>query len=1322
MELKNCFAWAVLAALGTLVAHADFTVGENLSLTQDLEWQYRGKMTIADGVTIDLNGHALHVGEMAGNGIITNSAAGAPAALHVFVPYEHTNGNATVSIGGNLRLFKDGLGTFAPTKTGQTYTGGTEVTAGTMKAWSCHYPIKDLPANSPGLFLDAGATFDMDGLAASNRSGNLGDGHWYNFCGGTFVNNGNDVSTGWSQLDHVRLTADSTLSVPLSYGLIGTSYSKTDLDLQGHTLSVALVANKYFYLWNTDVTVGTLRLLSGGYLDIDKTSVRAENATLDLNAALNIKVNATFGTLISRYSFNAGGGGATLFVKKRFKPVGNYIYNFQLQSGATIDLTERTDTYSFKSSINSKVLGFAANAAITVDISGRVLEDGARIVSWDTAPNATFTLDAESARAYTLNRDAGGLTVTPRTDIAARATWIGAGDAADPTDPANWSCTDPAGNPVAGYPCILTTIDLGGTTAMGVPAGTRLFCREIVASGTATLAADCDWRGLVKPAIACALDLAGHKLLLSDIRGEGTITDSTADDTAPGELHVDVPAGETAQNTSLSITGHVKLVKDGLGTFAPTKNPQTDYTGGTVIEAGLFKARVNRYSTKSELVVRAGARFDYDPYHSGNVWELGIGPFVLDGGDLFQNWSEVDDNWGQFSKMVLTADSSFTSNYRCGLIGGNFSATTLDLGGHTLYANFGSSTWKFFQLFNVTATKGTIRVGPMTSLYFNKTSFRGPEVTLDIDGFMEPYVPVAVSNVIVRTISSRSWGGSTITISGTFTPISDWLHNFQLQNGATLDLNRRFDPFPLTSPLTGKTLAFAANASVTVDVHARTFAAGECLVTWAARPAGVTFVLDPATAATGKTLEVNDVGIFLICPDDIANAYWTDAEGDHDLANAGNWACTNGLGQAVVGGLPQAVTRVHFNGALDFPTLDNDSLRGAFIMIEDATLAADADWTAVDNRLSVTGLLDLQGHTLRLSRFAGSGTITDTSTDTGVPGEVHIVVPANETVGNSSTALTGNLKLVKEGEGSFLPTKTDQTYTGGTEIAGGLFKAWTCHYPNADGITVDEGAVYDFDGANASNRGGYIMGWLVLNGGTMACQTSDVSWGSIPHVRLLADSTLRSVYNWNILGNAYSEASLDLGEKTLTVDIAANKSFSVYNCTATAGVVKSTGAGQLVFTSYASRFNSASLDLGTSIGLNSDVTVKNLTVNYTGTGKSGAKTLSVEGVYTPNTDYIYNFLLKTGSTINLREKTAPWPLTSQTTSQTLAFASDAVVTIDLAGRTFDKEPTLVLDWGESAPADVTFVLDAESQRQYYLTEKTDGLYAAKRGPMVIIFR
>ena len=899
--LASSVSQVACAVFGVLVAHADFTVNEDLTLTHDLEWQYRGKMTIADGVTIDLNGHALHVGDMAGNGCITNSAAGAPAELHVFVPYEHTNVNATVSIGGNLRLFKDGRGTFAPTKAGQTYTGGTEVTAGTMKAWSCHYPVRELPANSPGLFLDAGATFDMDGLAASNRSGNLGDGHWYNFCGGTFINTGNDVATSWSQLDHVRLTADSTFSVPLSYGLIGASYGKTDLDLQGHTLSVSLVANKYFYLWNTDITAGTLRMLSGGYLDIAKTSVRAENVTLDLNAALNLNANATFGTLISRYNYNAGGGGGTLYVKKRFKPVGNYIYNYQLLSGATLDLTDRADTYSFKSPINSRVLGFAANAAITVDISGRALEDGARIVSWETAPNATFTLDAESARAYTLNRDATGLTVSLRTDYVARATWTGAGNAGDPADPANWSCTDSDGNPVTGCPCVLTTIDLGTTTAMSVPEGTRLFCREIVASGDVALSADCDWRGLVKPAIACTLDLAGHKLFLSDIRGAGTITDSTAVDAAPGELHVDVPAGETAQNTSLAITGHVKLVKDGPGTFAPTKNPQTGYTGGTVVEEGVLKARVNRYSATGGVVVRPGARFDYDPYQSGSVYDLGGGPFVLDGGDLYQNWTNISDSWGQLKTLALTADSSFTSAYRCGLIGGGYSATTLDLGGHTLSANFGTTTgWGYFQLFNTGATKGTLRAGPSTVLYFHQTSFRGPEVTLDLDGLVESKVAAAVSNVIVRTIYPGAFGEGLVTVSGTFTPVSDWLNNFQLKNGATLDLNRRFDPFQLTSPLTGKTLTFAANATITVDVHERAFAAGECLVKWAVRPAGITFVLDAATAATGKTLTVNDSGIFLVCPDDVANAYWTDAVGDHDLANVGNWACTNGQGQAVM--------------------------------------------------------------------------------------------------------------------------------------------------------------------------------------------------------------------------------------------------------------------------------------------------------------------------------------------------------------------------------------------------------------------------------------
>ena len=109
---------AVLAAFGLSVARADYTVDQSMTLTGDLNWQYNGTITIPAGVTIDLAGHKLSVRVLAGSGEITDTSAssgGDPGELHIVVPAGCTYGNSSVVISGNLKLVKDGAGTYTPT-------------------------------------------------------------------------------------------------------------------------------------------------------------------------------------------------------------------------------------------------------------------------------------------------------------------------------------------------------------------------------------------------------------------------------------------------------------------------------------------------------------------------------------------------------------------------------------------------------------------------------------------------------------------------------------------------------------------------------------------------------------------------------------------------------------------------------------------------------------------------------------------------------------------------------------------------------------------------------------------------------------------------------------------------------------------------------------------------------------------------------------------------------------------------------------------------------------------------------------------------------
>ena len=92
--------------------------------------------------------------------------------------------------------------------------------------------------------------------------------------------------------------------------------------------------------------------------------------------------------------------------------------NLTVHNGAAIDLSGHTLTLSGLTGANSG--SFASGAAITVDLSGRTdLKTIAKsanpyIVTWDSQPDATFTLDATTGRKFKIQPDGTGLKISIR--------------------------------------------------------------------------------------------------------------------------------------------------------------------------------------------------------------------------------------------------------------------------------------------------------------------------------------------------------------------------------------------------------------------------------------------------------------------------------------------------------------------------------------------------------------------------------------------------------------------------------------------------------------------------------------------------------------------------------------------------------------------------------------------------------------------------------------------------------------------------------------------------------------------------------------------
>jgi len=306
----------------------------------------------------------------------------------------HTDGNYTVT--GLAGLVKTGAGTLTLNKSGQSYTGGTRVEGGvvTMGNNSCFGKTGSEITVAANGTLELNGKYDLSG---------------YNFvlAGGTLQNTAADIDNAKAQISNVRLTADSTFKLSCSYGFIGPGYAATKLDLAGHTLTVPVGVAKSFWFYNTTVTEGTIDIISGGWLRVDKTAVSAGNTTFRINCALDVAVPFTVGNYEVVYPADYNVGTGVMTVTGVFKPGTKYYRGVTLADGATLDLSGYSGAWTAKSgfSSGSNVATYPAGTAETsatlqVELQGRRLVPGEKIVGWDsgaTPANLTF-LPTESTR------------------------------------------------------------------------------------------------------------------------------------------------------------------------------------------------------------------------------------------------------------------------------------------------------------------------------------------------------------------------------------------------------------------------------------------------------------------------------------------------------------------------------------------------------------------------------------------------------------------------------------------------------------------------------------------------------------------------------------------------------------------------------------------------------------------------------------------------------------------------------------------------------------------------------------------------------------
>lgn len=366
--------------------------------------------------------------------------------------------------------------------------------------------------------------------------------------------------------------------------------------------------------------------------------------------------------------------------------------------------------------------------------------------------------------------------------------------------------------------------------------------------------------------------------------------------TNPGELHVNVPSGETT-NSTVAISGNVKVVKEGLGTFIPRKTGQT-YTGGTEIVAGTVKAdTIGVYSggyafgpAGSKIIVSTNAT-SVGAFDVNGQARYGGYDFVLNGG-MIKNSAPLAATSGKLGNVTLTADSAFdftaTGDTWCGFYNPG-AAPNLDLRGNTL--SLSSATFVDVENTKV-ISEGTIRVnsgllqfyGRNRNVYTNDLTKAALELSPNAQMVLRipgdnPMV-VNLGDYICNTASADTgheeadYQKATPKVYGTFKPNTDYFHGVELQDGATIDLSGRTTALPLRG------LQYPSAAATATSLHTVTFAAPEelaesitiyvklgergahgKLISWDSIPSGVNFV--SASGEKERSFLVTDRGLSL---------------------------------------------------------------------------------------------------------------------------------------------------------------------------------------------------------------------------------------------------------------------------------------------------------------------------------------------------------------------------------------------------------------------------------------------------------------------------
>ena len=234
--------------------------------------------------------------------------------LLVDVPANASQTNSLLALGGQLRLIKDGAGTFTAAVPNQTYSCGTIVSNGTLRAGldGGRAPLglwNEYGGKECRLTVCANGTFDVNGL-----------GGWWRYpillSGGTLACAMAQENAPADTFRSIALDADSRLDVSGNFVMGDGTGTAGQLDLGGHTLTASVASNGLWTLNVPSVTQGAIAFdLAKGDAWPGKKVMAWESGTRPANVLFTRAEGSSHGVAAQEDGVYAISGGITVIVR-----------------------------------------------------------------------------------------------------------------------------------------------------------------------------------------------------------------------------------------------------------------------------------------------------------------------------------------------------------------------------------------------------------------------------------------------------------------------------------------------------------------------------------------------------------------------------------------------------------------------------------------------------------------------------------------------------------------------------------------------------------------------------------------------------------------------------------------------------------------------------------------------------------------------------------------------------------------------------------------------------------------------------------------------